>query len=417
MIRTTWNPACLGLRHAWALLLVLAGAARAATPEPDVLGEIDRIVTKRFYSPGLLAKLRWAERVAQARKDAAAAITPEAKDRVYEQLVASLKTSHTEYIPRSRPEYWDLAGIFEEILRNLPKQCDPKNFPPAPLKHESIGVFWKERDGHWFAGGIYEGGPAEEAGLRLGDDVVTADGKPFEPVPSLAGRAGQTVRLGVRRVKGGPVSEIPVTPRTVAPNDEFRDAITASARVLPSAKGKIGYVHIWSWAGDDMQNTARFAIGQLNAKGVTGIIVDIRDGWGGAAPWYVELFDKTAPVYATRDRKGEVVSNDNQIRVPAVLLINGGSRSGKEGIAYAVKKHKLARVVGENTAGAVLPGTPFCLSNGALLYLAVASLTVDGEVLEGRGVAPEVPVPFDIRYAGGKDPQVERAVQLLTTEK
>jgi len=41
-------------------------------------------------------------------------------------------------------------------------------------------------------------------------------------------------------------------------------------------------------------------------------------------------------------------------------------------------------------------------------------LTVDGEVLEGRGVAPDVVVPFDVRYSDGEDPQLERALEILS---
>jgi carboxyl-terminal processing protease len=72
------------------------------------------------------------------------------------------------------------------------------------------------------------------------------------------------------------------------------------------------------------------------------------------------------------------------------------------------------RLVGERTAGGVLFGTPICLGDGSLLWLAVMGARVDGEVLEGVGVAPDVEVPFDLRYAAGADPQLDRAVELLS---
>jgi carboxyl-terminal processing protease len=79
------------------------------------------------------------------------------------------------------------------------------------------------------------------------------------------------------------------------------------------------------------------------------------------------------------------------------LLINGGTRSGKETIAYGAKKHRLARLVGERTAGAALFGVPFCLSDGSHLLLAQSDGRVDGERLEGVGVAPDIEVPLDFR--------------------
>ena len=100
-------------------------------------------------------------------------------------------------------------------------------------------------------------------------------------------------------------------------------------------------------------------------------------------------------------------------RKPAALLINEGTRSGKEVLTYGFKKNGFGPVVGERTAGALLAGTAFLLSDGSLLILAVDDAAVDGERLEGTGVVPTVEVPFDIRYANGKDPQLDRAVELL----
>lgn len=59
-------------------------------------------------------------------------------------------------------------------------------------------------------------------------------------------------------------------------------------------------------------------------------------------------------------------------------------------------------------------GEPFCLQDGALLYLAGEDVRVDGHRLEGVGVAPDIEVPFDIRYADGQDPQLEKAFELLS---
>lgn len=106
---------------------------------------------------------------------------------------------------------------------------------------------------------------------------------------------------------------------------------------------------------------------------------------------------------------------DNHIHVLSALLINAGSRSGKETIAYGVKKLRLAKLIGENTAGALVAGGPFCLPDGALLYLAALKVRIDGEVLEGKGVAPDIAVPFDIRYAAGRDLQLLAALDFLAS--
>ena len=95
------------------------------------------------------------------------------------------------------------------------------------------------------------------------------------------------------------------------------------------------------------------------------------------------------------------------------LLVNSGSRSGKEVLAYGFKKNGYGQVIGERTAGALLAATAFMLSDGSLLMLAVEDVSIEGERLEGKGVTPTIEVPFDIRYAAGKDPQLEKAIEFL----
>jgi carboxyl-terminal processing protease len=50
------------------------------------------------------------------------------------------------------------------------------------------------------------------------------------------------------------------------------------------------------------------------------------------------------------------------------------------------------------------------ISDGSLLYLAVRNVAIDREILEGKGVEPDIVVPTDIRYSQGKDPQLEQAL-------
>ena len=94
-------------------------------------------------------------------------------------------------------------------------------------------------------------------------------------------------------------------------------------------------------------------------------------------------------------------------------LWGGGSQvggSGKEVVAFAVKSRRLGTLVGERTAGAVLGGRPFLLSDRSLLYLATLDVEVNGVRLEGVGVQPDIWVQDDLPYAGGRDPQLDAAV-------
>ena len=94
---------------------------------------------------------------------------------------------------------------------------------------------------------------------------------------------------------------------------------------------------------------------------------------------------------------------------PVIVLINGGSRSGKELLAYYFKKTGKGLLVGERTAGYVTGGKKKRISKDSILYYCVCMIVIDGRPLEGVGVEPDIEVPFDIRFAAGKDIQLERA--------
>ena len=400
-----------------AALLSLAVTLLAAAPAPQtnaipakLVDEIAGLVEQQFYSPAKMEKVGWKAAVEKARKAIAQAATPAARTAVLREMLAVLATSHTEFYPRDDPSYAALLSIYDRILS---KSCG--SGPPFPVVHEDIGVFWKQSGNDWFVGGVLAGGPAASAGLKLGDRVATADGQPFSPVQSFAGKS--SVSLQIQSVQNGPLTRLDVAPTATRPIEEFRKATADSWQIVERNGKRIAYLHIWAWSSVEIQQTVQEAIAKSNGKKVDAFIVDLRDGWGGASPSYLEIFFQGVPLLESLGRDGERTAFDVQIRKPAVLLINDGSRSGKEPVAYGAKKHHLATLVGERTAGAVTFGRPTCLSDGSLLYVAAADALVDGERLEGRGVSPDIQVPFDFRYAGGKDLQLERALELLSGAK
>lgn len=393
---------------------VAPGAAASPAPVPaagaSVLDEIADLVEQKFYSTARLEEVGWRAAVGRARVALAGAPDAAARTAILRQLLATLATSHTDFYPRDAPGYWALASIFEPVLQ---RTCAKEHAPAFPVARDDIGVFWKQLGGEWFVGGVYAGGPAEQAGLKLGDRVRSADGQPFAPVTAFAGKAGRPVALEVQRSRDGAALALVVTPRSTKPHEELRQATEDSWRLLPHNGKRIAYLHVWTWTSIEIQQVVLEAIARANAAAADGFLLDIRDGWGGAAPHYLGVFFPDVPVLESIDRDGKRQAFDSQLRKPTVLLINGGTRSGKELFAYGARKHHLAQLVGERTAGAVTFGQPFCLRDGSLLFLAVLDAAVDGERLEGRGVAPDLEVPFDLRYAGGKDAQLERALELL----
>jgi len=148
-------------------------------------------------------------------------------------------------------------------------------------------------------------------------------------------------------------------------------------------------------------------------KDADALIWDLRDGWGGAHPRYLNMFNPYGPTLALTARNGTRHLVGYRWEKPVAMLVNGGTRSGKEVLAYGFKKYGFGQVIGERTAGALLAGSASLLSDGSLLIMAVEDAAVDGERIEGKGVAPSVEVPFDVRYSAGKDAQLDRAVTVL----
>jgi carboxyl-terminal processing protease len=144
-----------------------------------------------------------------------------------------------------------------------------------------------------------------------------------------------------------------------------------------------------------------------------GLVLDLRGGFGGANPEYLDLFRRDLPELEFRARDGEHVSSTSTWTRPTVLLVDEGTTSGKEIFAHGFRRLGLGPLVGARTAGAVMGGSVFLMADGSLLYLAVSEVHVDQVRLEGLGVAPDFDVAYSRPYSGGRDPQLEEALVQL----
>lgn len=405
-------------RFVLALLLIaapmvglLSAQAHAETQTSSValFDEAWRLTRDRFYDSSM-SGLDWDVIGDRYRPQAAAATSSEQLSIVINAMLAELGASHTGYFTPADPAYFQLADIFGGAER---KEARPF-FKGDEVRYPGIGIFTREIDGRIFVTGVLERLPAAKADLRVGDEIVNADGQPFAPVDSFTGKVGQQVTLNIRRHRDSVPQPLAVIPQMIQPNAAFLSAMRESARIIEAGEVKIGYVHVWSYAGRQYQNLLEELISDGKLKDADALIWDLRDGWGGAQPEYLDIFapGPTMTMEGRNDSHPETVAA--KWRRPAAMLMNGGTRSGKEVLAYGFKKYGFGEVVGTRSAGALLAGRTFYLSDGSFLLLAVADVAVDGERLEGKGVAPTIEVPFELPYAAGNDPQLDRAVEVLT---
>jgi C-terminal processing protease CtpA/Prc len=242
-----------------------------------------------------------------------------------------------------------------------------------------------------------------------GDEILSADAAPFAEVGSFEGKAGKTVHMEVRRAAATPAIVIPVKVERLQPERTFLKAISDSIRIVERDGHRIGIVHLWTYTSDGVADILAEELGGGRLKDVDGLVLDLRSRWGGAPADAAEMFVGGTGAMTMTNRDGEVNYVNTRWGKPVVAVIDGGTRSGMEILAYALKKNGIP-LVGETTAKAVLAGTTYLLPDDSLLLLAVSDVHVDGARLEGVGVSPDIAVPFDIRYANGADPQMDAAL-------
>lgn len=374
-----------------------------------VFEEVWRTVHEHFYDPTFHG-LDWAAVGDKYRPLAATAGSDAERSAVINRMLSELAASHTGYYTASDPAYYQLLDIFSGALRQPLRRL----FPDGQVSYPGIGIFTKSLDGKSFISGVLDGLAASKAGLLVGDEIIAVDGDPFHPIKSFASKVGQEVTLTIRRRGDAPAEGVVVVPEPIIPNKAFLKAMEESARIIDTNGVKIGYIHVWSYAGAQYQQLLERELSSGKLRDAEALVWDLREGWGGAEAEYLHLFTGRAPITTLINRDGRKSVANVSWRKPVAMLVNGGTRSGKEILAYGFKEYGVGEVIGNRTAGAVLAGRAYLLSDGSLVLVAVADVLVDGRRLEGVGVMPTISVSFPLPYAQGQDPQLDRAVEVLS---
>lgn len=399
-----------------ALCFLLQGTAFAAEPPRSGHPVFDRtvqLVAEGFYDESALDRFFDAARREiddpdqPINKDSSKA----AVDQAIDAALASLGASHTARYTPDEIAYFELADVFRFALRRSAERLFP---PDGDVRYAGIGMIAEPANGFWFVTDVYDGSAADRAGIEVGDQIIAVDGTGYDEIDSFRGKVGKAVAVELRRRPGDEPMMLKVNVESIRPLPAFERAIRESARIVERDGRKIGYVRLWTLAAPgSMDVLAReLAVGRL--KDADGLVLDLRGRWGGGRADSAELFVGDTPPFRLIPRKGEDILANVRWRKPLLAIIDEGARSGLEVFAYGLKVNGVP-LVGARTAGAVLAGRAFLLPDDSLLILAVNDTVIDNDVrLEGRGVQPDISVPFTLPFAAASDPQFDAAVEEMS---
>lgn len=396
-----------------ASVVVLSMSGALAEPAPRSGNAVfDRAVTlveENFYDPDRLDGFRKAVALTVGNLPDLAEAEPRVVGDAIDFVLASLAVSHTGRFVADQLDYYELVNVFRYGLRDDIRRLFP---PRGAVTYDGIGIASAVIDDRRFITDIYDGGPADRAGLLAGDEILGVDGQPFAEVGSFRDRAGETAVLSVRRQEAGEAIDIGVEVERIAPGEMFVAAITGSAEVIAHNGSAIGYLRLWAYTERQVESAIEQALAGPLAE-ADALVLDLRSRWGGAPADAADTFVGGAPGMTMVFRNGEPDLVHVRWRKPMVAVIDEGTRSGMEILAYALKANGVP-LIGVPTAADVLAGRAYLLPDDSLLELAVADVFVDGIRLEDAGVRPDIEVPFDIRYAGGADLQLAVALDEMS---
>jgi len=346
-------------------------------------------VLAEHYVDAAFCKNQLPALVEQYRAQAAAATSLRDQRQAVEDLLSHIPASHLGLLSRSA---------------HRTMMADLLQAPYPSFGFQAIGSGEKV-----YAGMILEGGPAARAGLLTGDRLVAIDGTPTEESTRLDWRtddayigderdpsvryvpaaAGDRITLRIERHPGEFVNI-----GIAAEEYTAFQAAEASVHVIRTGDTSIGYLHFWYVHMAGVPDLIKHAVeGPL--KDAVGLVVDLRGRGGSAA----EVPRIVASVENYRKRTGR----------PVVALADRQSRSGKDLLVYEFKQRGI-RIVGEASAGAVMPASFADVGFDSILMFPAMRLAKYSDLLELKPTPPDVLVERAGVFSAGEDPILNAGV-------
>lgn len=273
---------------------------------------------------------------------------------------------------------------------------------------------------------VYDNTPATNVGLEVGG-FITAIGD--TSTRSMSDTATMTSAL--LGEEGSTVNIKYLTPLREEQSFEITHAnyTTPSISTVRLMDNGVGYLRIDSFTSGTAVEF-RNAVNSLTNQGATSLIFDLRDNSGENLNAALVATDYCVPsglIAQSQDKGGNVtdlrMSDENEITLPMVCLVNGSTASGAELFANALRKMAGATIVGSTTAGkGVLLSDPQSLSDGSAVVITVGILLDnEGKNWNGTGLTPDVDASLTndeqssyYDFTVDNDPQITKAINAIS---
>ena len=265
--------------------------------------------------------------------------------------------------------------------------------------------------------------PASKAGIKAGDYIikindVQVQGKTLmEAVKLMRGPIDSSIDLTIRR-RG----EKKIINKTI-----IRKMIQVKSVEAKIIKNNIGYLRLKSFNSNSSKQLVKKIRNFEKSKKLTGYILDLRNNPGGLLTQAINVTDfflNDGEIVSTKGRKASenrrffAKKGDKVKGKPLIILINNGSASASEIVAGALKDHKRAILLGENTYGKGSVQSIIPLSDGGGMRLTISKYYLpSGQSISEIGVSPDILVEEeseDFKINSVSDNQLNYAIKLLT---
>ena len=268
---------------------------------------------------------------------------------------------------------------------------------------------------------VYDGSPAQEAGIAVGDYITTVGDTDVKSLSSadavykaLQGEAGTTVTVTW------------LNSAAASKTAELTHSGYTSTTVDYQLLDNVGYIRIRQFDGTT-PSELDYALRTLTANGAASLVFDLRDNGGGILEDAISCIDLITPEgtlayaedkYGNRTLLGSS-TGESAIALPLVCLVNGNTASAAELFASSLRTLSGARLVGTTTMGkGTIQSSPQRLSDGSAVVVTVAKLLCgDGSCFDGTGLTVDVERSLTADeqtsyydFTLDTDPQIQRAV-------